>query len=164
MLFLLLAFSKLFRCRIHEEFKECIALLLNDGLFENVKKQVIMIFVYISPEGSFIYNDENDNGIERLFQILTILRNECNDYLFYLAGDFNARTKNLLDYIPDDSLHYIFGDIDYNSDYFNLPRLNKDKKFNAFGKSLVEMCCNFDVHILNGRLFKDREGHYYLHL
>ena len=82
-----------------------------------------------------------------------------NDCLFYLAGDFNARTKNLLDYIPDDNLHYIFGDIDHNSDYFNLPHLNKDKKFNAFGKSLVEMCCNFDVHILNGRLFKDREGH-----
>ena len=34
-----------------------------------------------------------------------------------------------------------------------------DEKFNTFGKSLVEMCCNFDIHILNGRLFKDRKGH-----
>lgn len=29
--------------------------------------------------------------------------------------------------------------------------------YNAFGSSLVELCCTFDIHIMNGKLFIDTE-------
>ena len=31
---------------------------------------------------------------------------------------------------------------------------------NAFGLSLVELCCAFDIHIMNGILFDDTEGNF----
>ena len=38
----------------------------------------------------------------------------------FLAGDFNTRLKDFLDFIPDDNLDFIFGDIPYNGDNFSL--------------------------------------------
>ena len=34
---------------------------------------------------------------------------------------------------------------------------NKDDRFNLFGTTLAELCCTFDMHIINGRLFDDSE-------
>lgn len=60
-----------------------------------------------------------------------------------LAGDLNARTKDFLDYIPDDNLRYIFGDADLNANQFDNPRATKDcYRYNTFGRSLI----NFLLH------------------
>ena len=79
-----------------------------------------------------------------------------------MAGDFNARTANCLDYIPNDTLSYVFSDksLDYPTDSFCLSRRSKDEKINNFGHSLLEMCCSFDMHIMNGRLFNDHDGNF----
>ena len=34
----------------------------------------------------------------------------------------------------------------YNNNYFNIPRKSKDETVNAFGLSLIDLCCEFDVH------------------
>ena len=48
---------------------------------------------------------------------------------------------------------------DYPGDMFNLNRNSKDSQtYNKFGLSLVDLCCEHDVHMLNGRLFDDKEG------
>ena len=60
------AFREIFRCRIHEEFSESIAFLLKDNIYEIFHRHLIMVFVYISPEGSVIYDPDEPNGIENL--------------------------------------------------------------------------------------------------
>ena len=83
------------------------------------------------------------------------------DCCFFLAGDFNARARDFKDFIPRDDLQYVFGDTDYERDYFDIPRRNKDiETFNQFGQSLVDLCCTFNVHIINGRLYDDTDGNY----
>lgn len=54
-------------------------------------------------------------------------------------------------------MHFISGeDTAYPSDYFSLSRNTKDKDTrNKFGLSLIDVCCTFDIHVLNGRLFDD---------
>ena len=39
-----------------------------------------------------------------------------------------------------------------------MQRKNKDDRFNLFGTTLAELCCTFDMHIINRRLFDDSEG------
>ena len=57
------------------------------------------------------------------------------------------------------TLILVFGETDYPGDMFNLNRNSKDSQtYNKFGLSLVDLCCEHDVHMLNGRLFDDKEG------
>ena len=32
--------------------------------------------------------------------------------------------------------------------------------FNQFGQSLADLCCIFNIHIINGRLYDDTDGNY----
>ena len=93
---------------------------------------------------------------------IALIRQQYPDNYLYIAGDLNARTKDLLDFIPDDTLDYVFNvNVDYTSDYFCIPRNSRDvERYNLFGKSLVELCCIHDVHILNGRLYDDIVGNF----
>ena len=45
-------------------------------------------------------------------------------------------------------------------DSFCMPRNSKDKVLNRFGSALIDLCCTHDVHIFNGRLHGDTDGHY----
>ena len=87
-----------------------------------------------------------------LGQKIDYLRQEFPNYYLFLIGHFNARTKDFLDYILSDNLNAIFNmDVDYDYDDFEFERNNKDKDaYNAFGKSLVELCTVNDIHLLNG--------------
>ena len=93
---------------------------------------MITIFTYIAPENSPIYTDE-DNGIalsnERISEI-------CVQYPtaeLFLAGDLNARISTLQDFIPYDDLEFVFGDTDYPTDTFDIPRKSKDETYSRFG-------------------------------
>ena len=147
--------------RIFDNLDECIVLLLNGKKFEN-QNDIILIFTYISPEGSSFYTNPNDNGIELLANKLVMISSEYQDADFLLAGDFNARTKTLADYIVDDDTDFVFGEhTAYPADTFSIPRNNLDSDVsNAYGLSLIEMCSMFNIHILNGRLFNDLDGNY----
>ena len=120
---------------------------------------IVMVFTYIAPERSPIYSFENDNGItllnEKIFDIKSLYPNAK----IIIAGDLNSRTKDFQDFIPDDDTEFIFGETDYQGDTFNLLRKSQDcHTYNRFGLSLIELCCEYDVHMLNGRLFDDVEG------
>lgn len=125
-------------------------------------QDVIMYFTYVSPHGSKIYNNlEENNGIILLENKIADIKFQYPNCFFFLAGDFNARTKDFFDFIPKDDLLYIFGDTDYESDEFDILRKNKDSEtYDHFGISLVELCCTFDMHIINGRLFDNTEGNF----
>ena len=53
-----------------------------------------------------------------------------------------------------------FGETNYESDDFDMKRSNKDGVYNLFGISLAELCCTFDMHIINGQLFGDQDGNF----
>ena len=137
---------------ICHEFADCAVKYMNCSLYESMI-DVIFVTAYVSPAGSKIYDcmDKN-NGIKLLSDKIEYLSNHYPDYYIFLAGDLNARTKNFLDFIPNDNLFCIYNiDVDSDSDYFEIPRNNRDPHFNTFGHSLIELCFTFNIHMLNGR-------------
>ena len=145
--------------RICTDLKECVVLLLDGAKFVN-QCDIIFFFTYVAPQYSSYYSNPAENGIDILPEKLLRVTAEFENADLVLAGDLNARTKDFLDYIVEDDVDYIFGENNrYPADSFCLPRQSKDMNtHNAFGLSLVELCCAFDIHIMNGRLFDDTEG------
>ena len=41
----------------------------------------------------------------------------------------------------------------YICDDFSVPRKSKDNVVNKFGRSVIDLCCNFNVHIVTCRLY-----------
>ena len=85
-----------------------------------------------------------------------------------MLGDFNARTSNLNDYnLNDDDFSGSFtpfafdtlGDSIKNLDRLGiqLNRISKDSKTNNNGYKLINVCKDFDLHILNGRIGDDKK-------
>lgn len=142
------------------DFNDCVVLLLKSNLF-HLYTDIIMCFPYISPEGSSIYNQADCvNGIEILEDYLLQIVLKFPDALLLIAGDLNARCGSLQDILyDDDDVNFIFDeDVLYESDNFQVPRNSKDTVQNTFGRSLIELCKNFSVHIVNGRNIKDQLG------
>ena len=76
-----------------------------------------------------------------------------------MAGDLNSRIKDFAGYVIDDNIDFVFGEnVPYPKDSFNLKRKSKDDTYNRFGLSLIELCCTYGIHTLNGRLFSDTDG------
>lgn len=146
--------------RIYNEWNECIVLYVSHEL-TGLVQDLVLIFTYILPERSVIYENCDDNGIEILNEKITSILSDIPDVCFLLAGDLNARVKNLDDFMLVDEVDYIFQcDTSYPSDSFNTPRSNKDSVLNRFGSSLTELCCIHDVHIFNGQLHRDVSGNF----
>ena len=142
--------------RIFQDFKESVVLLFKANIFHRTN-DLIMIFTYIAPENSPIYTDE-DNGIELLNERISEICVQYPTAELFLAGDLNARISTLQDFIPYDDLEFVFGDTDYPTDTFDIPRKSKDETYNRFGISLLDICCTYNIHVLNGRLFDDTNG------
>ena len=141
--------------RIFDDFNECIVLLLDGQTFVN-QNDIIIVFTYVAPERSTFYADPATNGLELLADKILSIISEYPAADLLLAGDFNARR------IVEDEADYIFGlNTSYPADEFYIPRKNKDIDFsNTYGLSLIELCCTFNIHILNGRLFGDKDGNF----
>ena len=151
--------ANLVQC-IFPEFNDCIVLHFKSSRFLNTQ-DTIMYFAYVSPQGSTIYITLNENiGIVLLESNISDIKFYYPDSYLFLAGDLNARTKDFIDYIPKDDVQYIFWETNYESDDFDMQRKNKDDRSNLFGPTLAELCCTFDMHIINGRLFDDSEGNF----
>ena len=72
---------------------------------------------------------------------------------FSLLGfsDLNARTGKELDYIIDDNVEWISGLEWYTASDFSRRKKSKDNHVNIFGRTLLNLCEELDVHIVNGR-------------
>lgn len=119
--------------------------------------------VYIPHENSKHYDNE-------LFDVIS---NDClnlktkNDLPIVLMGDFNARTRELHDFLNEDDLMLQElglepdGDLSFRSQStlealgIVTERHNKDCESNNNGYKLIEFCKTFDIHIANGRIGKD---------
>jgi hypothetical protein len=120
-----------------------------------------MGFVYIHPANSSIVTDNRlYKGIDYLDRCMSEVLNQFPECDIIISGDYNARTGSLNDYIINDDNKFIpsLEDMDYPSDTFNLPRKSTDDVYNEYGKELMDICCTFGVHILNGRFQGDKHG------
>ena len=97
--------------------------------------------VYIPPESSTYMTENALDYFETLYA--EIERKMAQTELVYVCGDANARTANLIDYLPDE----------IGPDYQPLTndRLNCDKTINKYGRRLIDMCKSTGLQILNGR-------------
>ena len=146
---------------LYHAYDNCVILYFELSSLFNCE-DMIMYFTYISPEGSCYYDDKDEkNGIFVMQSHLESIKLDYPDISLFVAGDLNSRCKDFLDYIPDDNLFHLFGNIDYDGSHFNTPRSSKDNmRGNNFGKCLVNLCCLFDIHMLNGRLHGDHDGNF----
>ena len=146
--------------RIDVGFKYGITLEIQAVLNKVPTKHVnlILVCVYLPPENSTAYEDETD-GVIILKEKLIDLKARFPDHMVIVAGDLNARIGSIQDYI-DDNVQHMFGMQWYEPDNFDLPRCAKDTVVNNFGRSLIELCTELDIHVLNGRAAQDCPGQY----
>ena len=121
----------------------------------------VYIFVYLPPYGASAYTSDEDNGILLLESYINQVELKFPNTDLLVSGDFNARTKDCPDFIIDDSAEYIPLPDDYEEDRFSMPRNSKDLhgEVNIHGKSLLNLCCTHNIHMLNGRIVGDLPGH-----
>ena len=76
-----------------------------------------------------------------------------------ICGDMNERCGNLLDYIENEENYIQLDNMSMNeTDNLHVERRCKDKVVNNYGKQLVTLFINFNIHILNGRKCCDEQG------
>lgn len=152
-----------------------IALFIKDSIRPNVKilpksnhnivwiqimtdtghNDVFLACVYLPPEHSSF-------GKDNTVQMWEDLENDIDDLSakgsIVLCGDFNARSGEYKDYIEHDNINNIYTlPPDYSSDDI-FSRRSMDKVIHKFGRRLVDLCNNFNIHILNGRILGDIQG------
>ena len=124
---------------------------LNRNFF-GFKSDIFLANVYLPPLQSQKKINEDD---------MLILENEVRKYSnlgdVILAGDFNARTGLLNDYIENDSFDNQYLD-NYDIDQTFPKRNNSDLKINKLGEEIVQLCISNKLRILNGRKTGDLNG------
>ena len=76
-------------------------------------------------------------------------------------GDLNCRTGNLPDFQVFENNVHVFDEYENVFDTFNLPEVSSDRHVTSLGKRILSFCQLYAIHILNGRLGKDKDkGHY----
>ena len=76
-----------------------------------------------------------------------------SDFLYIITGDLNARSGSIQDYILDDNIDHLSDSNWYICDDFSVPRKSKDNVVNKFGRSVIDLCCNFNVHNVPSRQY-----------
>ena len=146
--------------RIFENFDDCVVLKMNKNVF-SLERDLILGAVYISPEGSTVYDSCEKGGIGLLEEKISKIIDSYDNVDMMLAGDFNSRTGELDDFIIDDSPDFIpelSENPSYDVDDFDIPRASMDKEVNKFGHDLISFCQSYGMHILNGRVSGDKNG------
>ena len=81
--------------------------ILLPGTLLSISGRILLIVVYLPPEGSSFYTDKI-NGILMLeVEIADVLATLDGDIYIILTGDLNARTGNQLDFLYDYSVDKI---------------------------------------------------------
>ena len=102
-----------------------------DKEFFSLERDLIFVAAYISPEGSTVFNAYEKAGFEHIEEKINQIVEEYENMDIILAGDFNARSDELDDFIMTDSTEFVTelcDNLSYDTDDFNMPRENVDKR------------------------------------
>jgi len=144
--------------RICDNFMLAVIVKLNADVI-GLAYDIILVCAYIPPEGSVAYECNDENGIELLSDKIRELKATYPSHCVFLLGDLNSRIGKRQDWIDDSTKDMPYMDW-YNSDPFQLPRKSKDNTVNKFGVSLLDLCIEHEIHVLNGRFGSDIKGEY----
>ena len=127
-----------------------------DKEFFNLDKHLFIGAVYLKPQSK----DDSEDSYNKLSNIISKYSSLGT---ILLMGDLNSRTGTEPDYIVYDinnnDRHTIPLPNDYVKDYAT-PRQNRDTAINAQGNTLLEMCKESKLRILNGRKVGDSFGNF----
>lgn len=144
--------------RICESFPYAIVLKMST-LLTCTGEDIILLCTYLPPEGSPRYAEET-NGVEILKEKIIELKSLFPNSALVIIGDLNARIGGEQDFILDDSADFVQGGDWYISDTFSTIKESKDHTVNTFGRSLLSLCYEQNIHTLNGRGTEDKFGEY----
>ena len=146
---------------IIKECADCIFLILDLAVAKSKPKHITMLHICAPQYSTFYeYVHVHVDGILRFENILLEILSTYGDMYIIISGDINARNGNIKDYIGNDDLsHMDLGNL-YVGSNFNKPRLSQDSEINMLGKSLIQLCKTYSIHILNGRIAPDITGSY----
>ena len=133
--------------------KHCMWIKLDSSMF-GLDRDIFLGVIYLKPttcvdaRGKLFENLEND-----------IVKYKSQGDII-LSGDFNSRTGIEPDYILNDgsSTNYDVPLPEFYEEDIPLIRNNPDKVLNMAGKSLLEICKNNTLRLLNGRTVGDSFG------
>ena len=147
---------------LHTE-SDYIACISLSKQFHNLEQDIVISAVYIPPQCSRFYNNEE---YELMENDITSLCSQ-HDYVF-LLGDFNAQTSTLEDFTTPDTFLSDYLNFDQDTINFydqkcelerlgiNITRKSMDRKKNNSGFELIDICKNLNLTILNGRFGQDK--------
>ena len=124
---------------------------LNDDVF--------LCLCYNPPQGSSREGLNDDISCfgkiyDTMIEIENTVESHCN---FLVCGDFNARCATLPDYVEfDNNNGFDVLPDDYVADDSLPSRVSEDPIINQYGRSLIDMCRQTGLRIMNGRTGKDR--------
>ena len=136
-----------------------------DNHFLHIPEDLIFGAIYIPPENSRFFNNDDLNEFEQ-----EISHYSCNNNFVMLAGDTNSRTGSMKDFVSTDrftnELFNIDEDIQSDLDKYTilenlsvpLTRYSCDKKTNTHVHRLIQICQNNNIFIVNGRIYNDKES------
>ena len=124
--------------------------------FFNLKKDIYLAAVYVSPENSSC-NVPDVNSVYA--HLLSDIEKYCKLGDIMVQGDFNAYTNTSPDYVSFDESKQPYVDDDYYVEDSIMPRNNLDpKRINNSGRCLLDLCKETSLRILNGRTIGDLHG------
>ena len=109
--------------------------------------------VYVPPVSSPYFSDEIFHDLST--EISSLPKSKIP---VILCGDFNARTGNMLDYIPHTCDKHVSDVLNDFTTQINKHRRNSDSEYNSHGKKLIGLCLENNLRIANGRCLGNSFG------
>ncbi|KAK6196419.1 hypothetical protein SNE40_001648 [Patella caerulea] len=156
------------RILVRDDFEEMVWLHINTKKL-GLSRNLILGCVYVPPVNSIFYDDKDINcNITTIESALFSIKQIYEDTDVIIMGDINARTGTGVDFVENDNgAHIPSLEACYDTMRINhiptemIPtRHNCDMKINNFGKQLLDLCCENNVIILNGRITPDTRGNF----
>ena len=133
-------------------------LKFDSGLF-SLDSDLFLCLCYNAPSNSARVGLDEVNVYNLIMQDMIYIENKYNNNCnFVLAGDWNSRIGNALDFVQNDQdtlldLNLLPGD--YITDDY-LQRVSNDNVVNENGRLLLDFCRQSGVRVMNGRIGDDR--------
>lgn len=127
----------------------------------NICGAAFLCLGYLPPEQSTWYSQAKTSIEETFEELLEEIAEASSVGEVILAGDFNARTGSLPDWLDSaeiEALAEVPGFASVSKPVFATSRASQDGMVNKAGRLLLELCQTAECRILNGRAEGDREG------